>query len=191
MLASFQPLMRWRSPVLEVGYPTDRDLHLGGRGLRLVPSFFCSGRPVSLLDPELPPVVVYPIAHDPWHPMAAGTGPRSLSVLLGATRAAVLEAVGDGCTTTELSRRARVSAASASQHASVLRGAGLISTSRTGGSVLHTLTPLGTALLRGDTGSGGKGGRSAEWQPAGSCHGPPRDHDVRTGPDAEPKNTVR
>lgn len=39
--------------------------------------------------------------------------------------------------------------ASASQHACVLREAGLIHTLRHGGSVLHTLTPLGGSLLRG------------------------------------------
>ncbi|MFB7222977.1 hypothetical protein [Streptomyces sp. NPDC056227] len=40
-------------------------------------------------------------------------------------------------------------AASASQHACVLREAGLVLTLRHGSSVLHTLTPLGGSLLRG------------------------------------------
>lgn len=34
--------LRWEAPVLSVDTPhIDRDLHLNGRGLRLVPSFFC------------------------------------------------------------------------------------------------------------------------------------------------------
>ena len=67
--------------------------------------------------------------------------------LLGRSRAAVLEAVADGCTTTELARRAGVSLASASQHAAVLRDSGLLVTRRTGKSVHHSLTVLGAALL--------------------------------------------
>ena len=40
--------------------------------------------------------------------------------------------------------------AAASQHATVLRKAGLIITHRQGSSVLHVLTPLGADLLAGD-----------------------------------------
>ncbi|MFF9484628.1 hypothetical protein [Streptomyces sp. NPDC014676] len=43
MLAGLGPMMRWRPPVLEVGHPqqaADRDLHLNGRGITLVPSCF-------------------------------------------------------------------------------------------------------------------------------------------------------
>jgi DNA-binding transcriptional ArsR family regulator len=47
----------------------------------------------------------------------------------------------------QLARRVGVSAASVSQHTAVLREAGLIHTSRIGKAVLHTMTPLGTALL--------------------------------------------
>ncbi|MEV0369888.1 hypothetical protein AB0I10_08710 [Streptomyces sp. NPDC050636] len=60
MLRTFGPLMRWRPPVLEVGYPVDRELHLAGRGLVFVPSYFCHEVPVALADGELPPVLVYP-----------------------------------------------------------------------------------------------------------------------------------
>lgn len=68
---------------------------------------------------------------------------------MGQTRSAILHGIGVGCTTSELARRVDVSLASASQHATVLRDAGLLSTLRQGNAVLHTLTPLGAALLRG------------------------------------------
>ncbi|MFV2121395.1 ArsR family transcriptional regulator, partial [Streptomyces sp. Act-28] len=42
-----------------------------------------------------------------------------------------------------------VARAAASLHAGVLRDAGLVVTLRRGSSVLHTLTPLGAALLHG------------------------------------------
>ncbi|MEU3228098.1 helix-turn-helix domain-containing protein [Streptomyces sp. NPDC006976] len=147
LLASLPPVIRWRAPVLEADYPVDRDLHLDGRGLLLQPSYFCRGTPVVLRDPLLPPVLVYPVAH-PAAPAFAEPGPW-LGRLLGQTRSTVLRAIGDGCTTSELARRAGVSLASASQHACVLREAGLVHTLRHGSSVLHTLTPLGGSLLRG------------------------------------------
>ncbi|KQX28505.1 ArsR family transcriptional regulator [Streptomyces sp. Root63] len=147
LLATLPPMIRWRSPVLEADYPFDRDLHLDGRGLLLQPSFFCRGTPVVYRDPSLPPVLVYPVAN-PGAPAFAEPGPW-LGRLVGHTRSAVLSSIGNGCTTSELARRAGVSLASASQHASVLREAGLVLTLRHGSSVLHTLTPLGGSLLRG------------------------------------------
>jgi DNA-binding transcriptional ArsR family regulator len=149
LLSGFAPMMRWRAPVLEVTYPVDRDLHLDGRGLRLVPSFFCRGTPVALADPELPPTLVYPIDHSShW----SVTGSKTLSDLIGHTRATVLLAVDSGATTTELARRVRTSLASVSRHTTVLREAGLITTQRRGAAVLHTLTPLGTSLLGAEKG---------------------------------------
>ncbi|WP_393057942.1 ArsR/SmtB family transcription factor [Streptomyces sp. LN549] len=147
LLASLPPVIRWRAPVLEADYPVDRELHLDGRGLLLQPSFFCRGTPVVYRDPLLPPVLVYPVTHAA-APVFAEPGPW-LGRLLGSTRSTVLKVIGDGCTTSELARRAGVSLASASQHASVLREAGLVHTLRHGSSVLHTLTPLGGSLLRG------------------------------------------
>ncbi|MEO3973328.1 winged helix-turn-helix domain-containing protein [Streptomyces sp. CAU 1734] len=153
LLGSLPPVMRWRAPVLESEYPVDRDLRLDGRGLLLQPSFFCRGTPVVYRDPSLPPVLVYPAAaHTPDPAFGEAQGAAlapSLGRLVGHTRSAVLQAIRYGCTTSELARRAGVSLASASQHAAVLREAGLILTLRHGNAVLHTLTPLGAALLRG------------------------------------------
>ncbi|MER5357885.1 helix-turn-helix domain-containing protein [Streptomyces sp. NPDC002785] len=147
LLASLPPMIRWRAPVLEADYPVDRELRLDGRGLLLQPSYFCRVTPVVHRDPQLPPVLVYPVTHSR-APVFAEPGPW-LGRLLGNTRSTILRAIGNGCTTSELARRAGVSLASASQHACVLREAGLIHTLRHGSSVLHTLTPLGGSLLRG------------------------------------------
>ncbi|MEV0218118.1 winged helix-turn-helix domain-containing protein [Streptomyces sp. NPDC050704] len=147
MLRTYDPSMRWRSPVLEVAYPVDRDLHLDGRGLLLVPSYFARS-PVALADTELPPTLVYPA-----RPRTDDGAPRSaecLAPLLGHTRTAVLQALGDDLTTTELAHRAGVSLSSASEHAAILRGAGLVSSVRQSNAVRHALTPLGSALLSAD-----------------------------------------
>ncbi|RGC69608.1 Helix-turn-helix domain protein [Micromonospora sp. MW-13] len=154
LLAGLRPMARWESGVLEIhGYPDSRELHLDGRGLLLVPSFFCASTPVALLDPALPPVLVYPVdrlgglAHTAGAGGATGSGREALAALLGRTRAAVLEATDEGCTTGEVARRLRISPAAASQHATVLRNAGLLVSHRDRNTVLHTLTPLGRAIL--------------------------------------------
>ncbi|MGW4645633.1 ArsR/SmtB family transcription factor [Kitasatospora sp. NPDC004289] len=148
------PLIRWRAPVLEVTYPRSLDIPLGGRGLVLAPMVFLADPPVLLTDTtdrDAAHVLAFPTVRDPL--TGAGlfspdpTARHSLTALLGRTRAAALDVVTDGCTTTELARRLNVSPASASQHATVLRNANLITTQRRGGAVLHTITPLGADLL--------------------------------------------
>lgn len=146
LLHGLRPQMRWEAPVLHVHYPADeRDLRLDGRGLTLVPSYFCWGPPIALADSSLPPVLVYPVLREA-RPAAVD---RPLGTLLGRTRAQVLRGIAPGTTTGELARLAGVSAPTVSQHITALRDAGLISSLRFGTSVLHTLTPLGAALLRG------------------------------------------
>ncbi|MET9484991.1 winged helix-turn-helix domain-containing protein [Streptomyces sp. NPDC006638] len=147
VLADLRPVMRWHPPVLEVDYGVSQDLYLRGRGLRLIPSFFCHRAPVALADPDLTPVLIYPIDQTARWAVAAGADDRPLKALMGSTRTAVLHAVGDGVTTTQLALRLNTSLASASRHAGVLRNAGLVSSQRHGSAVLHSLTGLGTALL--------------------------------------------
>jgi DNA-binding transcriptional ArsR family regulator len=158
LLASVQnQLIRWRPPVLEVLVPGRIELYLAGRGIALVPSVFVGQVPQlheHLNDGKAAPWLVLPVADEGtgharlWGgPRPGGTAPAALAALVGRNRAAVLASIADGCTTTELADRAGISAAAASQHASVLRDAGLIVTRRQGGAVLHVLTPLGTELL--------------------------------------------
>lgn len=149
LLGSLGPIMRWSPPILEVDYPLEREVHLAGRGLRLVPSAFCWRYPITFIDPDLPPVLVYPVhrTHHWWANPANEHGSKSLANLLGVTRAACLKVIEDGCTTGELARRVGVAQPTASQHATTLREAGLITTIRLANTVIHTLTPLGAALL--------------------------------------------
>lgn len=154
MLATLHPGLIWTPPVLSVLDFVDADLHLDGRGLHLIPSFFCWQAPTKLRDPDRRPVLVYPIDPAPGvlcrNDQPAGARPRdSLAALLGGTRARALEAAASGVTTTDLARRCGVSIAAASQQAGVLRRAGLIVSRRIGGAVLHEITRLGVDLLHG------------------------------------------
>lgn len=145
MLRTFGNGLSWQPPYLVADYPIDRELRLEGRGLVLVPSYFCRGMPVTLADPDLPPVLVYPAqAHRSPNDTLPG---NDLGLLLGHTRAAILRTLVEESTTTELARRAGVSVSSASEHAGVLRGAGLVTSTQHGNRVRHSLTALGAALL--------------------------------------------
>jgi DNA-binding transcriptional ArsR family regulator len=149
MVNELSPFVTWQPPVLHVNnYPEDRDLKLEGRGITLIPSYFCWDAPVTLYDVELQPVLVYPALA----PTTAASGERveQLRPLIGATRVAVLRALKSPCTTTELARRLSISPATASHHTTVLRRAGLIGSQRHANMMLHRITSLGTALLGRD-----------------------------------------
>lgn len=144
VLHTLSPLLRWDAGQLsyECERGADLELEAGGRGVRLVPSYL-SDQPSWTGLTGHPIVLYYPIDRD----LAELRPAKSLADLLGRNRAAVLHAVRGGRTTTDLARTAGTSLGSASQHAAVLRSAGLISTHRAGPAVLHSLTPLGESLL--------------------------------------------
>ncbi|WP_433175990.1 winged helix-turn-helix domain-containing protein [Actinoallomurus sp. CA-150999] len=148
--------MRWNPPVLEIRMPNGRehDVVLEGQGVLLVPSVFCAR---SLVDDTArpQPIVSYPAAlDDPLRRLTVFTRKPAdtegaVSTLLGQTRAAVLTLIAEhpGCSTKELARLAGVAPASASEHATVLRRAGLIETARGRHAVRHSATSLGIDLL--------------------------------------------
>jgi DNA-binding transcriptional ArsR family regulator len=145
LLTGFQPLMRWRPPVLEVRYPVNRTIRLEGRGLLLIPSYFCWHNAVALADADLSPVLIYPVLRELAGPK---DGEVASAALLGKTRAAVLRATASGLTAGEIAALVGIGAPTTSHHLTVLRDSGLISTQRQDKTVLHVLTPLGAALLR-------------------------------------------
>lgn len=148
LLRGLGPAFEWRAPVLTVlDHVDDRDLHLDGRGLRLVPSYFCWQQPVTLADPSLSQVLVYPLSRTAAEHVAASSE-RALAALIGGSRALVLAACAAGATTSEIARRVGMSAGTASYHTRTLREAGLISSRREADSVLHSVTQLGVDLMR-------------------------------------------
>ncbi|WP_051264887.1 winged helix-turn-helix domain-containing protein [Nakamurella lactea] len=150
LLANLPGIISWDGEVLTIAYPVQRTIRLGGRGITLLPSYFCWGRPVTLIDPELPPILVYPAAPTPAAPAAdfPADPPPKLVALFGRTRAQSLQALVRPRTTSGIARFVGSSVSAASKQMTVLRDAGLVASSRDGSAVVHRLTGLGRALLR-------------------------------------------
>ncbi|MEY9907605.1 DNA-binding transcriptional ArsR family regulator [Catenulispora sp. MAP12-49] len=146
-LAALLPGSRLDGLVWHLAPEKEFDMHLNGRGLTLYPSAMWSGPPLVgtysdhsklLVYPALTPLPLLPEPHDA----------DPLGTLLGRTRAQVLEALAEQRTTGSLARDLGISAASASQHATALREAGLVATRREGKAAWHGCTALGAELLR-------------------------------------------
>ncbi|GAA2805915.1 helix-turn-helix domain-containing protein [Kitasatospora sp. CM 4170] len=149
VLAGLLPGARLHGGVWELpGRP--REVHLGGRGLLLLPSFHWTGGPLLSDLPDRPVAVTYPAGSGILLQPDGAAGPDALVKVIGNTRVELLRLLAEERTTTELARRLCVSAATVSAHTAALRGAGLISTSRAGKAVLHRRTTLGSLLLRQD-----------------------------------------
>jgi DNA-binding transcriptional ArsR family regulator len=149
LLATLHPAIRWRTPVLRVAQADGRlaTLSLDGDGLLLQPSVFVWRAPVLRRLGTGQHVLLYPVSCE----ISGGDpsrAPADLAALVGRARATMLCLLSvTGATTTELARRTNLSLAAVSQHAGVLRQAGLITTRPVGRTRFHSLTPLGTTLL--------------------------------------------
>ncbi|MFC0627826.1 ArsR family transcriptional regulator [Kribbella deserti] len=152
LLAQLPGALDWDGRVLTLAYPRNYTVDLRGRGLTLIPSYFCEGKPVTLINPRLSPVLVFPAS-------ARGRAPArsehdvqaALGPLLSQTRTDCLVLLRTPQTTSDLARRLGMSVGTASKQASILKKAGLIDSVRDGGSVIHSITDLGKALLSGRT----------------------------------------
>lgn len=144
LLATLPGTIGWDGTVLTVAYPRDHTISLAGRGLTLVPSFFTTRGPVTLINPELPPVLVYP-ALTVREPQLDST--PTLSRLITRTRAECLQVLLAPHSTSALACRLGISVGTACKQATVLRESGLISSTRDGAAVIHQTTSLGIALI--------------------------------------------
>ncbi|WP_327274008.1 helix-turn-helix domain-containing protein [Streptomyces sp. NBC_01224] len=165
LLSSLHPRIRWQGWSLEIPADEPSEVVLDGRGLVLAPSLFLQSAGEMLVNAEgagnSVPTLVFPVRFDPRREVlptgesdgaiAARDRKQSLGALVGRTRAALLHAVLDESTTSELAESLGVTAAAVSQHAAILRSSGLITSRRSGSSVLHTVTLLGLHLLRGES----------------------------------------
>ncbi|MET9143002.1 DUF5937 family protein [Streptomyces sp. NPDC004042] len=147
LLPELDRRLSWDGRTLTVDWHGEYGRDLGGQGLVLMPSVFSWPDVISGFEPPWQPTLVYPargLAGLWTEPGAAGA--QALVRLLGRGRAAVLAALADPATTSDLAHRLRLAPSSVSAHLAVLRDAGLLTSRRYGHRVLYERTPLGMAL---------------------------------------------
>ncbi|MEW2180604.1 winged helix-turn-helix domain-containing protein [Streptomyces sp. NPDC005406] len=157
LLNFLHPGIRISGRILELPAAEDADIELEGKGLLLAPSLFLGARPGALLrnvkGTDGRPVLVFSAQPDAetsralWSPQAKDG--EALDALMGRTRAQLLRLAMTGGTTSELAQQVGTSAASVSQHTSVLRKSGLIRSERHRNTMNHRITALGQAVLNG------------------------------------------
>ncbi|MGC5344349.1 DUF5937 family protein [Streptomyces sp. DT24] len=148
LLGELSPQLRWTGSTLTVLRTTgDHERVLGGQGLVLMPSVFTWPNVVGGYEPPWRAGVVYPARGigGLWAEPADRT-PDTLARLLGRARADVLCALDEPSGTTALAHRLGLAPSSVSEHLSVLRASGLLTSRRYGHQVLYERTPLGIAL---------------------------------------------
>ncbi len=150
MLADLTPDVSMHGDVLSIDKRLVTEQHLSGIGLLLVPSVFVWPNVVFALSATGSPTLTYPArgVGNLWHEDGgAPEDEHALGALLGRSRAQILIALGLPQSTTELALALGQSASSVSQHLSVLRRAGLVSSWRSGRSVLYRRTDLATSVV--------------------------------------------
>lgn len=145
VLTDLHPKIRWQHPTLVVDLTATgfRDVE---SGLALMPSVFEWPRVGVTMDRPWLPTIDYPARGIAalWEPRT--DPPAALARLLGQTRATLLAALTEPTSTTALARRCSLPNSTVSEHLTILRDAGLVTTHRTGRYLQHTRTPLGTQL---------------------------------------------
>lgn len=146
VLADLHPHLRWKHHTLRVEVSATAERTVADNGLVLLPGVFGWPGLGVAYDPPWPPALDYPARGiaSLWSPQTRPAQP--LIRLIGTRRALLLAALTEPASTTGLAGRCELPTSSVSEHLAVLREAGLITTRRTGRSLQHSRTPLGTTL---------------------------------------------
>jgi DNA-binding transcriptional ArsR family regulator len=124
-----------------------RTVDIAGRGLTLVPTMFTRGASVPVDDAE-PPMLLYAArGHGMMWATEKPASAAAVAELLGRTRAALLAALAEPASSTELALRFEVTTSAVNQHLRALHAGGLVTSTRYGRSVLYFRSELGEALL--------------------------------------------
>jgi DNA-binding transcriptional ArsR family regulator len=157
VLSHLHPTVTWANPVLTIHLVrSGPELRLNGQGLILIPGAGRDWTIMTAVNDHEPASLVYPAypAHDADRPALRsqpepGIPPKQLIALFGQTRARVLVTVGNtaSLSTTQIADHCAISLSSASEHATVLRQAGLLASNRRGETMRHSITSLGMRML--------------------------------------------
>jgi DNA-binding transcriptional ArsR family regulator len=153
-LNGLHPRISWQQDHIELNSDDDWHVDLGGRGLLFVPSVFIWPGFAVDIDSPWPPALCYPARGVAALWERSGTsrtgghpGSRPLERLLGTSRAAVLLALEEPASTTQLAMILGQSLGGLGGHLAVLREAGLVTRARSGHTVLYSRASAGDALV--------------------------------------------
>lgn len=149
MAAGIHPAVSWGDGAVRVSLRRHSEqVDCRGSGLVLVPSVMGSFGCMVLTEPPAQPTLFYPArgVTASWARETADTA-ASLAALLGPARAEILLAAHVARTTSQVAADTRIAVSTASHHLTVLRDAGLVSSTRDGTRMLHLRSPLGEALV--------------------------------------------
>ncbi len=148
VLEELHPSVRWRQPIIELYKEKEYDMRLAGRPLVLIPLVFARGVLMGESEDQNAVALGYQARGTAglWAPDAATFDGR-LELLLGHGRAAVLRALDQPATTTELARRLTYAPSTVSAHLDVLARAGLVERHRVRRSVYYGLNDTGRSLV--------------------------------------------
>ena len=150
VLDELHPSIRWRRPIVELHKKSGKslELRLEGRPLVLVPLVFAGSVLLANQEAERAIGIGYQARGIAalWTPEDTGADER-LELLLGHGRAAVLRALQQPASTTELARRLSYAPSTVSAHLDVLARAGLLDRNRVRRSVFYGLSETGASLV--------------------------------------------
>ncbi|GIH04680.1 ArsR family transcriptional regulator [Rhizocola hellebori] len=146
-LSGLHPQVRWRDDGIEISrFQHAEPVQLGGAGLLFIPSVFIWPKLAVHAEDPWPKAIVYPARGTAslWEPSSAAPG--ALADLVGRSRAALLLMLDEPASTTQLARSANLAVGSVGDHLRVLERAGLLTSARSGRSVLYRRTALGDVI---------------------------------------------
>lgn len=149
LFADLHPSVEWGDSVLRIHKKYCEVTDLDGRGLVLVPCVFAWPSVMAMTVKGWQPTLIYPARGIATLWETVRPAPRGLAGALGRTRADLIVALAGPASTGELATRLAVTPAAVSQHLTILRDAGLVTTDRQGRTAVHARTPVADALLSG------------------------------------------
>ncbi|MFI7546807.1 DUF5937 family protein [Actinoplanes sp. NPDC049599] len=163
LLGNLHPELEYAQDALRIRWPTwQSQSRLDGAGVLLVPCVFVWPSLLVDTDPRAPKLIYSPRGVGQVWDGAARRPELPIADLLGRSRATLLAKLDLPLSTTQVARELGQSAASVSEHLSVLRRSGLVTARRSGRSVLYQRTLLGTDLL-GAAATGDHSARTESW----------------------------
>lgn len=143
------PGLSWAGDLAELdAFGDDRVIEVAGDGVLLIPSVFVWPSVAAHTGPGWPKTIIYPARgiRALWSEPAESV-PGSLGRLIGRSRAAILGALAEPSTTSQLARTLGLATGAVGDHLATLRDAGLVDRTRVGRSVRYRRTPIGDALV--------------------------------------------